>query len=269
MGEQATITLVGCGKMGSALLEGWLNAFPDYDFGVIEPNTVPENIATNITHAASASELADFIRRSDIIILAVKPQIMQDVCKDLEPFTGSNTLILSIAAGQSLGNFATYFGEDQPAIRAMPNTPAIIGKGISVAVGNTKVSDNQKSLADSLLHKTGFVEWIEDESLLDAVTAVSGSGPAYVFYLIEVLSEAAIKAGLEPDLAKTLARQTVTGSAALAEHEPDTRASTLRENVTSPGGTTEAALGVLMDGQMQEIFIKAIAAAKKRSQELG
>ncbi len=262
------ITLAGCGKMGSALLEGWLNAFPTYEFGALEPGALPDSLSKKITHAASADDLSEFIKKSDIIVMAVKPQIMEDVCAQLKPHINSGALILSIAAGQSLSRFAYYLSVNQPVIRAMPNTPAAIGKGMSVAVANTNVTPQQKQTAHELLARTGLIEWVQDEALLDAVTAVSGSGPAYVFHLIEALSAAGTEAGLSSQLSETLARQTIIGAAALAEAEPNTTAETLRQNVTSPGGTTAAALEILMNGDLQKIMNAAIIAAKTRSQDL-
>ena len=262
------ITLVGCGNMGSALLESWLRSFPDFEFGVVEPNALPRDIENKVIHVGKAADMSNFLEDSDIVILAVKPQIMSDVCLDLKPFIDKEALILSIAAGQSLANFEGYFSDWQPVIRCMPNTPAAIGKGATVAVANENVSFEQKSITKNLLSNAGLFEWVEDEALLNAVTAVSGSGPAYVFHLIEMLEAAAIETGLSPDLSAKLARQTIIGAAALAEDQEKTPASTLRENVTSPGGTTAAALETLMNGELQDIYIKAILDAKKRSEEL-
>ena len=263
----AHITLIGCGKMGSALLEKWVNA-PQLksEFTAIEPNQI--TIKGDYQHITDINSASASLKSSNIIILAIKPQNMGEICQKISTDLAPQTTILSIAAGQTLNNFANYFGAQQPAIRVMPNTPAAIGKGMSVAVANTQVTSEHKSLANELLSCSGLVEWVEDESLLDAVTAVSGSGPAYIFHLIEILTKSAQNAGLPDDLASTLARQTVIGSAALAEDHPSTPASILRENVTSPGGTTAAALEVLMNGKWQAIFDEAIKAATKRSIEL-
>ncbi|PZQ45538.1 MAG: pyrroline-5-carboxylate reductase, partial [Micavibrio aeruginosavorus] len=160
------------------------------------------------------------------------------------------------------------FGEQQPIVRAMPNTPASIGKGMSVAGAAHGTSEDIMLTAHKLLSALGLVEWVKDEGLLDPVTAVSGSGPAYVFYLIEALAEAGLQAGLDKDFAMTLARQTVVGAAALAEHDAEIPAHRLRENVTSPNGTTAAALSVLMDGRLQDVMNEAVAAATKRGKEL-
>lgn len=268
MTNPSKITMVGCGKMGSALLEGWIESLPDFEFGVIKPSPLPASTKDKALYGKNAAALAEHIKNSGAVVMAVKPQVMEQVCAEIKPYISKNTLIISIAAGQSLDNFARYFGEDQPVVRTMPNTPAAIGKGMSAAVANKNVTAARKTLVGALLHSAGEMEWVEDESLLDAVTAVSGSGPAYVFYLIEAMSKAGEAAGLKPKLAARLARQTVIGAAALAEAQPDITAAKLRENVTSPNGTTAAALDVLMNGEMQGIFTKAIAAAKARGEEL-
>lgn len=260
--KKPVITLIGCGKMGSAMLRGWRTAAIANKIFVIEPNGLPDEF-----HNLPDVTLTDSASASDIFILAVKPQIMNAICASLHP--APDTLILSIAAGQKISTFETHFGAAQPIIRAMPNTPAAIGQGISVAVSNKNVTSVQKALAQTLLAAIGQVEWIEDESLMDAVTALSGSGPAYVFYLIEVLATAGTAQGLSPDMALRLARQTVTGSAALAAAEPETPADILRKNVTSPGGTTAAALKVLMQNhELEELFTRALQAATMRSKEL-
>lgn len=215
-----------------------------------------------------AVNAATEIPPADIFILAVKPQIMNEVCQTLKDKISKETLVLSIAAGQKIRNFERHFGPDQPVIRVMPNTPAAIGQGISVAVANGNVSSEQREIASTLLNSIGFVEWVENESLMDAVTALSGSGPAYVFHLIEAMAKAGVETGLSPNFAMKLARQTVIGSAALAAAEADTTAEQLRKNVTSPGGTTAAALDILMNGEMQDVFNRALAAATARSKEL-
>lgn len=252
--------------MGSALLTGWKTAFPSAKITIIDPNTVVA--ASGMTQIKSADELPqDF--SADICIIAVKPQIMDDVANGLRKKLAPAVPVLSIAAGKTLSYFAEYFGPERPIIRSMPNTPAAIGFGMTVACANSNVSDTHKALATKLLQAVGKVEWINDENLMDAVTAVSGSGPAYVFLLIEELAQAGMAAGLPGGLAMTLARQTIIGSAHLAEHHATIYAETLRKNVTSPGGTTEAALKVLMaDDGLRPLLIKAIAAATNRGKEL-
>lgn len=261
MATQYSVLLIGCGKMGSALLQGWLNARILSYAHVIEP-LAPVIKSSQVAHHKS---LDVYDGKPDMVVLAVKPQVMKSVCTDLARYISGSTPILSIAAGQSLANFAGYFGADQPVIRAMPNTPAAIGKGMTAAIASATVRTEQKYIAEQLLSQAGEFLWLNEEAQMDAVTAVSGSGPAYVFYLIEALSEAAIQAGLSPEQAMILARQTVIGAAALADAEPGTPADTLRRNVTSPGGTTEAALSVLMDGEFQAIMTKAVAKAAARS----
>lgn len=203
-----------------------------------------------------------------VILLAVKPQMMDEVLPGLARLAGPDTLIVSIAAGRLMAGIEAHFSGAPAVVRTMPNTPAAIGRGITVAVANTNVTPMQKAIVDDLLAAAGEVVWVDDEGLLDAATAVSGSGPAYVFLLAECLAEAGRAAGLDADLAEKLARATVVGSAALMEHS-DLPAGTLRENVTSPGGTTAAALAVLQgEGGMKELLTAAVAAAKKRGREL-
>lgn len=262
------LVLVGCGKMGSALLDSWIKAKVEATFTVINPSPLSSSLPSSVNYLSSVQSAAPLLAKTDIIVLAVKPQIMAKICADLKPFTPETTPILSIAAGKTIQSFERIFGLAQPLIRVMPNTPAAIGKGASVAVANTKISATDKARATRLLECAGTLDWLEDESLLDAVTALSGSGPAYLFYLIEVLSEAGIRNGLPHDLSVKLARQTVIGAAALAEKNPETNAATLRQDVTSPGGTTEAALKVLMNGEILDIFEKALSAAKDRGKAL-
>ena len=271
--QSLNIALVGCGKMGSAMLRGWLDAGIGGRIHVLEPQGLPPGFGdftpNPVDCCTSAEDFARAASGADVYVLAVKPQIMEEVCRSIAAAVPREALVLSIAAGQTIESFQRRFGESQAIVRAMPNTPAAIGKGITVAVANGHVSDNQRGQADALLRATGQVEWVDDENLLDAVTALSGSGPAYIFLLIDTLAKAGEKAGLPADLAMKLARQTVIGSAALAESEPDTPAETLRRNVTSPGGTTAAALKVLMDaGELQNLFDRAIEAARDRGREL-
>jgi pyrroline-5-carboxylate reductase len=201
-------------------------------------------------------------------VIAVKPQVAPEVLPTLAPYLGPDTVVVSIMAGRTLGFLQQALGKPAALVRAMPNTPASIGRGITVAVAQDTVSQRQRDLVHALLSATGAVEWVTDESLIDAVTAVSGSGPAYVFLLAEALARAGVAAGLPPALADTLARATVAGSGELLHRSPLDPA-TLRQNVTSPGGTTAAALEVLMasDG-LPALMTKAVAAATKRSREL-
>ena len=256
------IALIGCGKMGHALLDGWVKS-DIKSIIVIEPSGIKGAPKSVRVLKKPGKEL----KNCDVVVLAVKPQVMNEVCKSLKPFVAKDALILSIAAGRSINGFKKLFSASQPVIRAMPNLPASIGKGISVAVADSNVKPAQKKIAAQLLAAAGHVEWVKNEKLMDAVTAISGSGPAYVFHLIETLAKSGEKAGLRKAISMTLARQTIIGSAALADADK-TDAAILRKNVTSPGGTTAAALEILMNGEMQKIFDRAIQAAKKRSKQL-
>ncbi|HEX7882160.1 MAG TPA: pyrroline-5-carboxylate reductase, partial [Afipia sp.] len=203
---------------------------------------------------------------TDVLVLAVKPQMFRETGPQLRPLVGTSSLVVSIMAGTTIAGLTEVCGGK--VIRAMPNTPAAIGRGITVAVPASGVTPEQRAIADALLRATGAVEWVDDESLMDAVTAVSGSGPAYVFLLAEELARAGVAAGLPEALATRLARETVAGSGELL-HRSDLDSATLRKNVTSPGGTTAAALEVLMDTDgFQPLLTRAIAAATKRSKEL-
>ncbi|MCB1783309.1 MAG: pyrroline-5-carboxylate reductase [Alphaproteobacteria bacterium] len=263
-----SIVLAGCGKMGRALLEGWLARDLVARVLVLDPGGLPDVFQDDprISHSAEISQ--DFGFEPDVVVLAVKPQILDQVSKEIDLTPYKKTLILSIAAGKTLQTLEGLFGGAQPIVRVMPNTPAAIGKGMSVAVANIPVQSAQRDMCDALLCAAGLLRWIGDESLMDAVTALSGSGPAYVFLLIETLAKAGEKLGLSPDMAMALARQTVIGSAALAETAPEVSAEQLRINVTSPGGTTQAALDVLMDGSLQDVFNRALEAAEKRGKAL-
>lgn len=267
--EPATVLLVGCGKMGAALLDGWLARGTVARVLVVEPGPGAERfagVAPVECHGSVETLPADFT--PDVVVLAVKPQAMAEVLPPYRRFAEGAAAFLSIAAGKTLGFFARYLGAATPTVRAMPNTPASIGRGISVACANEATTHEHRVLCKRLLGAVGEVGWVDDEALLDAVTAVSGSGPAYVFLLIETLAKAGVAAGLPPELAARLARVTVSGAAELARLSPETPAQ-LREAVTSPGGTTRAALDVLMapDG-LEPLMARAIAAATVRSREL-
>lgn len=262
------IVLIGAGNMGGAMLAGWLKSgVPGADILVIDPGPPPamaKLIADNgVRHATSAPDGVE----AAAIFIAVKPQVMEAVLPPLKPLVGPGTVIVSVAAGKTLAFIENHLGA-AATVRAMPNTPAMIGRGVTGAFANARVSDEQRVQVHDLLKVSGPVEWVETEADIDAVTAVSGSGPAYVFYLVECMAEAGRKAGLKADLAMRLARETVAGAGELLHQSPDD-ASKLRQNVTSPGGTTAAALAVLMaDDGMQPLFDQAIAAARKRAEEL-
>lgn len=265
-----SLVLVGCGKMGGALLSGWLDQGLAADqVTVVEPSQdfLGPYGARGVRLAASADDLARDLS-PDLVLFAVKPQMMDQVLPPYGRFARPGCAFLSIAAGKTIGYFEAGLGPEAAVVRAMPNTPAAVGRGMTVLTANARVSDAQRDLCGALLAAVGETAWVDDEGLLDAVTAVSGGGPAYVFLLIECLAEAGAAAGLPADLAMRLARVTVAGAGELV-HRSDEPASRLRENVTSPAGTTLEALKVLMaeDG-IQPIFTKAIAAATRRSREL-
>ncbi len=270
MNDQTALTarpilLVGGGMGGGAGVAGWRERRVAPRFVVVEPAGAP--VAADIeAHAHPATLAADLAPAA--IVLAVKPQSLAEVLPAYRRFAVEGTVFLSIAAGKTLGFFARTLGGQAAVVRAMPNTPAAIGRGIAVACANAAVSDAARAVCDGLLAAGGEVAGVADEALLDAVTALSGSGPAYVFLLIEALAKAGIAAGLPADLATRLARATVAGSGELARRSSEP-AATLRENVTSPGGTTRAALDVLMapDG-LERLLDEAVAAATRRSREL-
>ncbi len=261
-----TLLLVGAGKMGGALLEGWHRLGLKFDNVVaLEPQPAPE-IVTLGQRGLQINPSLDTIAPSAIVI-AVKPQVAPEALPGIARLIRGDTVVISIMAGRTLA-FLDQMLPGAALVRAMPNTPAAIGRGITVAVANAKVSGTQRDLAERILAAAGAVEWIADEALMDAVTAVSGSGPAYVFLLTESLARAGAAAGLPADLAARLARETIAGAGELM-HRSAVDAEKLRQNVTSPGGTTAAALDVLMgrDG-LDALMDKAVAAATRRSKDL-
>ncbi|MCC8980764.1 pyrroline-5-carboxylate reductase [Bradyrhizobium sp. 10BB] len=261
-----TIALAGAGKMGGAMLTGWLaQGLAPTQVAVIDPHLSPE-ISALAAKGVRLNPQPKDLGTLDTLVVAVKPQSFRDAGAALKALIGPSTLVVSIMAGTTISALEEVVGG--AVVRAMPNTPAAIGRGITVAVPSKRVTAAQRAMTDALLKATGLVEWVDDESLMDAVTAVSGSGPAYVFLLAEELARAGVAAGLPEQLATTLARATVAGSGELL-HRSDLPSATLRQNVTSPGGTTAAALEVLManDG-MQPLMTRAIAAATRRSKEL-
>jgi pyrroline-5-carboxylate reductase len=267
-GVAGIIVLVGAGKMGSAMLDGWIGlGLEPSRVTVIEPQPTPE-ISALVARGLKLNPDPRAVPDPAVIVIAVKPQVASDVVPAAAPLVGRSTVVVSIMAGQRLASLERALPADAAVIRTMPNTPAAIGRGITVAVANPRVSPPQRDLAHRLLAAIGAVEWVEDEALLDAVTAVSGSGPAYVFLLAEALAQAGTAAGLPAELAERLARATVAGSGELLHRAP-LDAATLRRNVTSPGGTTEAALGILMskDG-LAPLMQRAVDAATRRSREL-
>jgi pyrroline-5-carboxylate reductase len=264
------LLLVGCGKMGGALLEGWLaRGLSASDAIVAEPVEALRPSKPGLRCVGSSQDVRE---TPEIVVLAVKPQSMDAVMPDLRRFAGDGSkggsVFLSIAAGKTLKYFAGHLGANAKVVRAMPNTPAAVRQGITVSTASTGVSDAEKSRCHELLEAVGQSLWVDDEGLIDHVTALSGSGPAYVFLLVEAMAAAGEKLGLTSEMAMQLARATVAGSGELLRQSSEP-ASQLRVNVTSPGGTTAEALKVLMAGDgIQPVFDRALAAASRRSKEL-
>ncbi len=268
----ARLLLVGCGKMGGALARGWLGA------GARADNIVAVEPAREAAAAFADGPRPIFVGSPDkappgfgpdVIVFAVKPQAMDIVVPAYARFADSGAVFLSIAAGTPIRFFETHLSPAAPIVRSMPNTPAAVGRGVTAAICNANVPPEGRALCEALLRAVGDVVWVTDEAEIDAVTAVSGSGPAYVFHLVEAMTAAGVAEGLSPEAAGALARATVAGAGELLHRSPED-AATLRRNVTSPGGTTAAALEVLMaqDG-LSALMERAIAAAARRSRELG
>lgn len=266
----ASLVLFGAGKMGGAMLDGWLAlGLPPARVIAVDPGLSDEArealAAKGVSVAASAAEL----QAPEVLVLAIKPQMLDSAAAALSSVIGPQTLVISVLAGKTIADLQARCPAARAIIRAMPNTPAAVGRGITALVAGDGVSASQRAKADALLQAVGRVEWLDEEQLIDAVTAVSGSGPAYVFHLVEAMAAAGAAVGLPADIAMRLARATVEGSGELL-HQSDLSPATLRQNVTSPGGTTAAALTVLMDPAkgLPPLMAEAIAAAKKRAEEL-
>lgn len=262
----SSLALVGAGKMGGAMLAGWLRAgLNPVGTTVMDPSPSSEARALCAHHGVALNPAS--ASSADVLVLAIKPQGLAEAAPGLAPIVGPDTLVLSILAGKTIADIAARL----PAaaiVRAMPNLPASIGHGVTGAVASAAVSPRQRAQADALLACVGLVEWLDEEALIDALTAVSGSGPAYVFHLVEALADAGCAAGLPRDMADRLARATVTGAGALLDGD-QREAARLRQDVTSPGGTTAEALAVLMreDG-LAKLMREAVAAATRRAGEL-
>ncbi|MFG6079479.1 pyrroline-5-carboxylate reductase [Paracoccus litorisediminis] len=257
------LVLIGCGRMGGALLDGWLkNGLLASAVHVVDPNPRAELSDLGI------SVNGELPKSPAVLVIAVKPQMMAGVLPQLAGF-GADTLVLSVAAGVTIAAYEAAFPQS-PIVRSMPNTPAAIGQGISAIIGNSRAGEAEMGLAEALLSAVGRVVRLDSEDQMDAVTALSGSGPAYVFHMIEAMTAAGVAEGLAPELSLALARATVAGAGALAVHE-DADPAVLRENVTSPGGTTAAGLRELMDGEtgLPPLMRRTIAAAAARGRELG
>ena len=265
------LVLVGCGKMGGALLGGWLgHGLAATEVFVVEPDG-PLRERAGARHRVVALPEAKALPatlRPRALVFAVKPQVMAAVLPAYRTLAQGGAVVLSIAAGTLIARFEAAFGEATPVVRAMPNTPAAIGQGVTALCANAHATAAQKQLCAALMAAVGSVHWIDNEDQMHAITAMSGGGPAYVFLLIETLAKAGIGCGLPAELARSLARATVAGSGALAAQSAEP-VEVLRQNVTSPAGTTQAALEVLMaDDGIEPLFQRAIAAGTRRSREL-
>lgn len=269
MGElPGSVTLVGAGKMGAALLQGWAaRGLSGASVAILEPK--PSSDVTALA-AAQGFRLNPTDRAPpQALVLAIKPQALDAVAPSIVADAGADTLVLSILAGKRIADLSARLPQARMIVRAMPNTPASIGRGVTGAFAGPAVDPERRAAAAALLAAVGEVEWVESEALIDAVTAVSGSGPAYVFYFVECLTRAGVEAGLSEEASARLARATVAGAGELLRQSEGVAPATLRENVTSPGGTTAAALAVLMaDDGLAPIVSRAVAAAKRRAEEL-
>jgi len=264
----SSLVLVGAGKMGGSMLEGWIRVgMQPSGVTVIDPH--PSEEMTRFCSGQGIALNPGKPSAPEVLVLAVKPQMLDEAAAPLNALVRPRTLIISILAGKTIGNLRSRLPAASAVVRAMPNLPASIGRGATGAAASSDVTEAQRLMADALLSSNGIVEWLPSEDLIDAVTAVSGSGPAYVFHLVECLAEAGITAGLPPDLAQRLARATVTGAGELL-FQSELPPATLRQNVTSPGGTTAAALEVLMrdPNGLKALMREAVAAAKRRAEEL-
>ncbi len=262
------VVLVGAGQMGGALLRGWLkHGLPSSRITVIDPRP-PANVQAIIdANGIALDPVSPAV--ADVLIVAVKPQIADEVMPLVRHVVGPSTVVVSVMAGKTIQRLEEVFGHGTAVVRTIPNTPAAVGRGITGAAANAHVTSAQHKAVETLLSAVGRVEWLAREDWIDIVTAVSGSGPAYVFLLAETLAKAGVAAGLPPDLSARLARATVEGAGELMYRSPDVDPATLRQNVTSPNGTTHAALQVLMASSgVDPLFVQAVAAAAKRSREL-
>jgi pyrroline-5-carboxylate reductase len=261
------LVLIGAGKMGGALLAGWLSGGLDPKAViVVDPGPPPETAAMLAKYGVAHGTTPPENIQARVLLLAVKPQMMGAALPAVQKLVGPGTVSVSIAAGTPISTLEAALGG--AIVRVMPNTPAQVGRGVSGAHGNAAVTEADRALVTALLEAVGLVGWVDSEELIDTVTAVSGSGPAYVFLLAEYLAAAGVAAGLPADIAEQFARQTVTGAGELL-HQSDLSAETLRRNVTSPKGTTAEALAILMaDDGLLPLLTRAVAAAKRRAEEL-
>jgi len=263
-----SLVLIGAGKMGGALLRGWLSAgLPPADVAISDP--APAADIVELARAKGVALSPPPGMRPEVLALAVKPQMLDAAAPAIQTLAHAEALVVSIVAGKTIADLQSRFPGPRAFVRAMPNTPAAVGRGVTAAAANAATSERQRRISATLLSAVGVFDWLADERLIDAVTALSGSGPAYVFALVEALAEAGAALGLPADLAMRFARGTVEGAGELMAREPNASAAQLRQNVTSPAGTTAAALAVLQgrDG-LSALMGRAVAAAHKRAGEL-
>lgn len=269
MSTSPTISFIGAGNMARAIIGGMLDSgFKAANIWVSAPD---DNHLQSIRKQFGVSVTTDnryCAQQADIVVLAVKPQVMADVCSDIAPVVqNTRPLMVSIAAGLKAATLDEWLGGGLPLVRVMPNTPSLVGKGAAGLYANDQVKDKQKAMVESVFNSIGSALWVDDESLLHAVTALSGSGPAYFFLMLEALEEAATEAGIASATARALAIQTMAGAAEMAgrsEHDPGQ----LKRNVMSPGGTTEQAIRTFEDGGLRDLVKKAYSSAYKRSEEM-
>ena len=266
-----TLALAGAGKMGGAMLRGWLDGGLDpAGVTVVDPAPAPELAEMAAARGFALNPAAPATTAPDALVLAVKPQALAEAAPKVQGLAGQDTLVLSVIAGKTIAELVARFPAARAFVRVMPNTPAAVGRGAAAGAANAATSARQRGWTEKLMRAVGVFEWLDDEALIDAVTALSGSGPAYAFALVEAMAKAGEAVGLAPDLAMRLARATVEGAGELMAREPGTPAATLRRNVTSPGGTTAAALGVLQaEGGLDALMTRAVTAARDRARELG
>jgi pyrroline-5-carboxylate reductase len=267
--DKPDLLIFGCGKMGGAMLAGALRAgWPAQAITVVEPNPSAALRTLQAEHGFALNPQA-MTGKAALVLLSIKPQMLDVAAEAIRPWLSRDAVIVSIMAGKSIADIARRFTVVTRFVRAMPNTPAAIGRGITGAFATAGLTEPERASIAGLLETTGRLEWLPDEALIDAVTAISGSGPAYVFHMVEALSDAGTRLGLAPEMAARLARATIEGAGELLFREPETSPTQLRQNVTSPGGTTAAALEVLManDG-LGNLMVRATAAAHRRAGEL-
>jgi pyrroline-5-carboxylate reductase len=264
-----SLILIGAGKMGGAMLDGWLaTGMNPRDITILDPHPSPDVASTARAHGMQLNPPLGHVPAAAAIILAIKPQMLDAAQPVLKHLAQPGSLVISILAGKTIADIALRMEGHRAIVRAMPNLPASVRRGVTAACADASVSAGQKTMADALLRGVGKVEWITDENLIDAVTAVSGSGPAYVFHMVEALAEAGRAAGLPSDLAERLARATIEGAGEML-YKSDLPPGVLRQNVTSPGGTTAAALGELMaENGLTPLMRRTVAAARRRAEEL-